>query len=723
MQISGKNSVGILAQSVGGGGGVAGAELGVAAVPVFIGGQNGVVGQGGDVDVTNTGSIIIAGDNSIGIFAQSVGGGGGLVKPGGGAASVIAQSGGTGDGGTVTIDNTAGAIIVTGDNSMALYSQSVGGGGGAVGLAADPPGQIGAFLFSGTAGGAGAAQAIIVNQTGSLIALGANSIGLTAQSNAAGGNGDITVNINNASATQPSLIAGGSGQGAGVAILNGANNQLNNDGIITTAQGIHGFAIRGTTGDDHVNNNGLIIGSVDLGSGANSFDNKADMIFDSGVTAYLGQGNFLTNEGLLSPGAYQSVLTTSVTGNVIQSPTGTYGVDLDLETQSADRIDVTGTADVSGTVAVNLVDPMNAPGYALPGSHSDILVSAAGGETHDGISLQAPTTAVVSYSLDYPNATDIVLTYTIDYSPAGLTENERSVGSAVNRIQRAQVSPAFRPIATALFFQPSEAALAQIYDSLSGEGTSAVEQAAFVADDLFLSSVAQRTNYWVAGDPEDLNGLSLFGDKKLLYAQNTPNDSATDAVGVPRRAPRNWRTWISRYGGSSGCQGDAYVGSAETDQQGDGLSLGLDFKVSPSLIVGVAGGNDRFSFDVPDRETSGSVEAWHIAAYEAMRYEHLYTTAVLAYDSFDNDVNRHASIPGVLIAQPSGATMTIPGFDENLEGEFDSYSWSGYFETGYRTQIDPLELTPFAGLRFGLLQINDFTETTAGGGERDRPLI
>ena len=106
-------------------------------------------GVGGDVTVNNTGSIVINGDNSIGIFAQSVGGGGGIVAPGGGATSVTTEAGGTGNGGTVTIDNTAGSIIINGDNSIAIYSQSVGGGGGAVGLDADPAGQVGAFLFSG----------------------------------------------------------------------------------------------------------------------------------------------------------------------------------------------------------------------------------------------------------------------------------------------------------------------------------------------------------------------------------------------------------------------------------------------------------------------------------------------------------------------------------------------------------------------------------------------
>ena len=280
ININGKNSIGIMAQSVGGGGGTAGSALGVALVPVFIGGQTGAQGTGGNVSVTNTGSITIAGNNSIGIFAQSVGGGGGMVKPGGGATSVVTDSGGTGNGGTVTINNTAGTIIVTGDNSIAMYSQSIGGGGGAVGLDADPIGQIGAFLLSGTAGGGGLALATITNQNGNLIATGANSIALVAQSSAPGGNGDITLNITNSSPTVFTVIEGGSGQGEGVLILDGNNNTLNNAAEITTILDVAGYAIRATGGNDQVNNTGLIVGSVDLGAGANGMDNKATGIFD-----------------------------------------------------------------------------------------------------------------------------------------------------------------------------------------------------------------------------------------------------------------------------------------------------------------------------------------------------------------------------------------------------------------------------------------------------------
>jgi uncharacterized protein with beta-barrel porin domain len=297
----------------------------------------------------------------------------------------------------------------------------------------------------------------------------------------------------NASSTQPSLIEGGSGQGVGVHFLNGANNRLNNDGIITTVQGIDGFAVRGDTGDDQIINNGLVVGSLDLADGANSFNNKPNAVFASGVTVNLGQGNSLTNEGLLSPGDFQRVLTTNLTGNFIQTASGVYGVDLDLKNHIADRVDVAGSAVVSGTVAVSLLDPLHAPETALPGSHEVVIFSATGGETIDGLTLQAPSTAVATYSLVYPKTAGIALKYDIDYSPAGLTHNRHAVGDAINQIQLAQVSPSFGPIAAALFYQPDTAALGKVYDSLSGEGTAAAQQTAFWANDLFLSSVARRT--------------------------------------------------------------------------------------------------------------------------------------------------------------------------------------------------------------------------------------
>ncbi len=64
MQLGGDNSVAIFAQSVGGGGGSGGVGDPAIGVPVFIGGDTGATGKGGDVTVTNTGQIRLTGNGS-----------------------------------------------------------------------------------------------------------------------------------------------------------------------------------------------------------------------------------------------------------------------------------------------------------------------------------------------------------------------------------------------------------------------------------------------------------------------------------------------------------------------------------------------------------------------------------------------------------------------------------------------------------------------------------
>ena len=745
------NSVGILAQSVGGGGGTAGTSLGQSSVSVLIGGQNGVVGNGGDVAVTNTGSIAIVGNNSIGIFAQSVGGGGGFAKPGGNVTSVTTESGGTGNGGAVTVNNTASSIIVTGDNSMALFAQSVGGGGGAVGLTSDPSGQVGALLFAGTAGGAGTAGAVTVNQTGNLIATGLNSIALTAQSNAAGGNGNIAVNITNpAGAT--SVIIGGFGSGAGVEFLDGANNTLNtagvisalptipaaqllggaisfsaNDGTITvtppagggapkTYSGVNGYAILGGAANEAVVNTGVIMGSVNLGAGVNSIDSKPGAFFDAGSVVNVGAGNLVTNEGLLSPGGYQNVFTTNITGNLLQTATGSYGVDLKLD-PSTDLVLVSGTATMSGHVVVNLINPLTAPALATPGTHDELILRAAGGETHPGLTLTAPTTAVSSYSLVYPNATDIDLQYAINFSPfssigGGLTQNETSVGNAINTIQTLQNSPAFRAIATNLFYLPNVATLAAAYDSLSGEGVSAAQQTAFTATDYFLSTINNQVQRWTGETCGD------DSTSKTVY-ENPPGSLPTHKGEVAPACAytRTWRIWGTGFGGGSHWPGDAVIGSAEADQHTWGFAGGLDYQITPYALLGISAGGGVSSFGVGDRATSGTVDAFHGALYGALRNQGFYASGIVAYDQFNDSESRTAVIPGVVLPAASfiDGPFSIPGFYERPTGSFGAHSWSGYGEVGYDWRFGGMfTATPFVGLEYSSLKTGAFTESNQG---------
>jgi uncharacterized protein YhjY with autotransporter beta-barrel domain len=710
--LNGKNSIAIMAQSVGGGGGVAGASLAGDTIPVSIGGSDGANGKGGNVKVVNTGSITINGNNSIGIFAQSVGGGGGMVLPGGGIASVTKLAGGIGASGTVTIDNSAGAIIINGDNSIAMYMQSVGGGGGAVGLDADPPGQVGAFLFSGSTGGSGAAAATTINQTGSLIASGLNAIALVAQSSAADGQGDITINIANPVAGR-SLVLGGFGSGAGVEILDGGNNTLNNGGVIaavpvikgtvtgvsdndgtlqvmsgtttTAVDATQGYAVlafggKGTT----INNTGLMMGSVDLGlTGANAFNNLANGVFDAGAKVVLGAGGTLTNAGLMAPGGYYHLSALTITGNLVQTATGTYGLDLDLKAVATDRIAVSGSATLSGRVLANLTEPLTAPGFALPGQHERTILTAAGGVNHSGLTLAAFNTAVATYALVYPDAQTVDLQYVVDYAPTGLTGNQTAMGAAVNNIQAAQTSPAFRPIATNLFYLPDTATLGGAYDLLSGEGIAALEQASFDSSERFLAAAGEQIADWRQ---------------------------------APRSAEHSWRLWMSPYGTSALYGGNKAMGAAKTKDQAYGIVGGVDYQVSSQALIGVAVGGGTTWINVPSRRTKASTDAIHVGLYGGWNTDTYYADGVFAYDMFKNVEQRVAVIPGVVLPKSLfvDGPYTVPGFSETPEARFNSASASGHVEAGYHIDLGLVRATPFIGLNFGHLTSDGFTETNAG---------
>ena len=161
---TGRRAHGIYAQSIGGGGGNGGAAgegvLVLTTVGFGLGGEGGTGAAGGTVTaISKADSVNTTGDDSIGIFAQSVGGGGGA----GGAAyragvtsnkkinmNVIVggKGGGSGTDNDGEFDNVSGGVVhienhgtvsTGGDRAYGVLGQSVGGGGGIAGLVANVP--------------------------------------------------------------------------------------------------------------------------------------------------------------------------------------------------------------------------------------------------------------------------------------------------------------------------------------------------------------------------------------------------------------------------------------------------------------------------------------------------------------------------------------------------------------------------------------------------------
>ncbi|WP_461357581.1 beta strand repeat-containing protein [Bradyrhizobium ottawaense] len=146
-------------------------------------------------------------------------------------------------------------------------------------------------------------------------------------------------------------VSGGvlSGALTGIRLDGGATNTVTIGATAKVAGGLN--AVLATTGNDTVNNSGIVIGNVALGGGSNAFNNLAGSVFDSGATVDLGAGNLLSNAGTLAPLGVGTVGTTMLTGDFVQGASGRFVVD--VAGHAADRLDVTGTASLGGKVVVD----------------------------------------------------------------------------------------------------------------------------------------------------------------------------------------------------------------------------------------------------------------------------------------------------------------------------------------------------------------------------------
>ena len=476
----GDYSVGIFAQSVGGGGGMTAKSLGI----VTIGRNGSDGGNGAMVLVENDGTVETTGNNASAIVAQSVGGGGGYAAGATGIATFGADAGNGGNGGEVTVisKNT---IKTSGENSHGIFAQSIGGGGGVVNDSGSP---IAAFKKTGSAGDAGNAKRVTVKQTGDITATGDNSFAILVQSEGGTSNGDLDVEI------VSGTVQGGSSTGAGVGFLDGATNKLTNRGTLKAAGDIAGLAVFGEQGDETIDNFGTMMGNVALGLGTNLFDNKIAARLEAGLSINLGNSaQLFKNVGFFAPGGTgftTTVLTSELNGSLKQESQGAFEVDLDFVAGDAvnglaDRINVSGTAELNGEVDLFIVNPNK----ASPGYRTVTILNATGDVTVPELVLDAPASAVTKYDILYPDLNNVELSYEIDFSPTGLNGNQTAIGDFVNNLQLAGGTPTLDPFVGTLFVIETLDELQKAYDSLSPEAYATNLTTSLVGIDNFNNSM------------------------------------------------------------------------------------------------------------------------------------------------------------------------------------------------------------------------------------------
>lgn len=298
------NAFGLIAQSIGGGGGIATVANSQFSTPDTnrLGGSNATTpSNGGDLELTiSSGLITTSGDGAHAFVAQSIGGGGGIGNPDSASGlttttTAANDSQARGSGGEIYANLNA-TIATSGDGAYGILLQTIAGGGGILGNFAGSTGS--ATSTSGANNGV-----TLLTQAGSVTTSGTNSVAIFAQNKGATGAGNaVTLNING-------TVSGGFGpHGAAIWVDGGGppSNPGNLTNIVNVSStgnvsSLSGLVIGYSGGEGlNVNNEGVVTGSISLGN-SGLFENKQNGTFNSG-TEVTGTNVEVVNFGLMDVG-------------------------------------------------------------------------------------------------------------------------------------------------------------------------------------------------------------------------------------------------------------------------------------------------------------------------------------------------------------------------------------------------------------------------------------
>jgi uncharacterized protein with beta-barrel porin domain len=350
-------------------------------------------------------SIRTSGVGAHGILAQSIGGGGGIAGLPTGTPSLIRLPYGTttngfapgGGGGNIAI-YSASPITTTGAFAYGIFAQSIGGGGGIFAqgcqVMAGMTSDISQYplVFNGTAG------QINIQQSAPVSAIGENSIGIFAQalgtlttdSPSGGPTGMITVHVS-------APIVGGSGaQGRGIV----SDSQTGSSQIIIAPGGsvsaLSGVAIESSRGN--VLNYGTVTGSYTLGNGGIFYNYAAQ---NAGASLV---GGLLVNEGTLFVASHAPYGVSRVSGDFVQTQAGRMVIEVDFASRRADMLEIQGVAQLDGRVRpliASVLPNQPLPFLTVAGSASGVLAAENSTLFGYGISRSGGSYAIAATSADF----------------------------------------------------------------------------------------------------------------------------------------------------------------------------------------------------------------------------------------------------------------------------------------------------------------------------------
>ena len=675
---------GVVAQSIGGGGGIAGnLDIGIvdSGLSLSFGFEGGSAGDGGRIDVGGSGDVVTRGDGANGMLLQSIGGGGGLAGEIEAGIGFAGSTGGDGSGGRVRLDYE-GNITTLGDVSHGIFAQSAGGqndsvlqqqtttdenGDLAKNAAGDPIFTIPQLLpdrpdFGGD---------VELSVAGDVKAYGKDSHGIWAQSIGDDGNGDLTVEILDGE------VQGGSGSGVGVLLSDGDENKLRNEGTLSA---LSGTAIRANGENagvqNTVENAGTVIGNVELGIGTASFWNEAPGELRAGPIIDLG-GGLLRNEGVVRLRRETPALWASLTGDFLQLGSGSYQARVNPD-GSHDRLAASGLATLAGELLVE-----RSRGLYRDGTFYDVLTAGAGIAPSTFFEMETlPDLPLLRFSVDTLDDRVRVQVEALSFNTVASNDLERSVAAYMQRLL--PTVDGDLEVVFGDFQQLESGAFGRAFTSLSSS----------VVDDVTLASFAATRSFNQVAHQRMLGLRSQGAWLAEVAAQPAVGDLPPVAAREPSAPISIWVSGLGEWGDF-----DSRNGYEDFDYWTAGFALGADALLGRGFLVGIDGGMAFTDQDFGGAGGGADIEHGFVSLYGTWTGDRVYVEQVVSYGRNDNDVTRQIQV---------GPTM------RRAKSDYDSNAWSTYSETGVRLPLEPLVLEPYLGLLWARLDDDSFDEQGAG---------
>ena len=137
--------------------------------------------------------------------------------------------------------------------------------------------------------------------------------------------------------------------------------------------------------------------------------------------------------------------------------------------------------------------------------------------------------------------------------------------------------------------------------------------------------------------------MRIVGDVAAAYAAVTPYYKAPIAA-----APKRWNVWAAAFGGSNSTNGDPNgVGSANFTARTGAVAAGVDYRLTPDTMIGVALAGGGTSWGLAQGLGSGHSDAFQAGLYGSQRFGAWYVSAAAAFANYWASTTRNLTLPAI----------------------------------------------------------------------------